>query len=289
MPWVAPSQPCRFLLPLSCCSPATTLCESGVLRAGAQAAVQLCMAWAPHVMHWAGPASAAPASLTACLCTCCCHAELHGAVAAARIPLVAHQHACAAVLASVGPSAPFPYRSYTPLLPAMCAGTVEERSIVEPVRAVLGGKVRTWQLCVSPRDVPCAWARLHGPCARCWDASCIAAVLVRQWLACSLPTSSQRCPLRIPQGKFFEAKCTDIMPEEKTIVACFPGGCLVLSCSKALFNLVLGSHAWKKTIVACFPGGCCLSTWMSCLVPVSTGGWHAAWRGDRHGPLPKQA
>ena len=30
---------------------------------------------------------------------------------------------------------------YTPLLPAMCAGTVEERSIVEPVRAVMGDKV----------------------------------------------------------------------------------------------------------------------------------------------------
>lgn len=57
------------------------------------------------------------------------------------------------------------YFVYTPLLPAMCAGTVEERSIVEPVRAVLGSK-----------------------------------------------------------GKFFEAKCTDIMPEEKNIVACFPGG-----------------------------------------------------------------
>ncbi|KAL4428590.1 hypothetical protein ABPG77_008902 [Micractinium sp. CCAP 211/92] len=53
--------------------------------------------------------------------------------------------------------------TYTPLLPAMCVGTVEERSIVEPVRAVLGNK-----------------------------------------------------------GKFFEAKCTDINPEEKTIVACFP-------------------------------------------------------------------
>ena len=39
--------------------------------------------------------------------------------------------------------------SYTPLLPAMCAGTVEERSIVEPVRAVLGGKVRTGSLMVS--------------------------------------------------------------------------------------------------------------------------------------------
>lgn len=34
------------------------------------------------------------------------------------------------------------YFVYTPLLPAMCAGTVEERSIVEPVRAVLKGKVR---------------------------------------------------------------------------------------------------------------------------------------------------
>ena len=33
------------------------------------------------------------------------------------------------------------YFVYTPLLPAMCAGTVEERSIVEPVRAVMGTKV----------------------------------------------------------------------------------------------------------------------------------------------------
>lgn len=57
------------------------------------------------------------------------------------------------------------YFCYTPLLPAMCAGTVEERSIVESVRAVLGNK-----------------------------------------------------------GKFFEAQCTDILPEEKSIVACFPGG-----------------------------------------------------------------
>lgn len=55
------------------------------------------------------------------------------------------------------------YFVYTPLLPAMCAGTVEERSIVEPIRAVLGGK-----------------------------------------------------------GKFFEAKCTEIMPDERSIVACFP-------------------------------------------------------------------
>ena len=55
------------------------------------------------------------------------------------------------------------YFVYTPLLPAMCAGTVEERSIVEPVRAVMTNK-----------------------------------------------------------GKFFEAKCTEIMPDEKAIVACFP-------------------------------------------------------------------
>ena len=55
------------------------------------------------------------------------------------------------------------YFVYTPLLPAMCAGTVEERSIVEPVRSVLGGK-----------------------------------------------------------GRFYEAKCTEIDPQERTIVACFP-------------------------------------------------------------------
>ena len=45
----------------------------------------------------------------------------------------------------------------------MCAGTVEERSIVEPMRAVLTGK-----------------------------------------------------------GRFYEAKCTEILPEERAIVACFP-------------------------------------------------------------------
>lgn len=55
------------------------------------------------------------------------------------------------------------YFVYTPLLPAMCAGTVEERSIVEPVRSVLGGK-----------------------------------------------------------GKFYEAKCTEILPDERCVVACFP-------------------------------------------------------------------
>ncbi len=55
------------------------------------------------------------------------------------------------------------YFVYTPLLPAMCAGTVEERSIVEPVRSVLKSK-----------------------------------------------------------GKFFEAKCNQILPEEKALVACFP-------------------------------------------------------------------
>lgn len=32
------------------------------------------------------------------------------------------------------------YFLYTPLLPAVATGTVEERSIVEPVRKVLGGK-----------------------------------------------------------------------------------------------------------------------------------------------------
>ncbi len=60
-----------------------------------------------------------------------------------RILLGAPQHARAGCTQPADPAAPAPpvRRSYTPLLPAMCAGTVEERSIVEPVRAVLGGKV----------------------------------------------------------------------------------------------------------------------------------------------------
>jgi NADH:ubiquinone reductase (non-electrogenic) len=55
------------------------------------------------------------------------------------------------------------YFVYTPLLPAMCVGTVEERSIVEPVRSVMTNK-----------------------------------------------------------GKFFEAQCKEIFPEEKSLVCCFP-------------------------------------------------------------------
>ena len=35
------------------------------------------------------------------------------------------------------------YFLYTPLLPACATGTVEERSIVEPVRRVLNNKVRS--------------------------------------------------------------------------------------------------------------------------------------------------
>ena len=45
--------------------------------------------------------------------------------------------------------------------------------------------------------------------------------------------------LPILQGKFFEAKCTDIMPEEKTIVACFPGGSRLKQSACALEHLVL--------------------------------------------------
>ncbi len=34
------------------------------------------------------------------------------------------------------------YFLYTPLLPAVATGTVEERSIVEPIRRIMAGKVR---------------------------------------------------------------------------------------------------------------------------------------------------
>lgn len=42
------------------------------------------------------------------------------------------------------------YFLYTPLLPACATGTVEERSIIEPVRKVLGTKVRAYPLCSLP-------------------------------------------------------------------------------------------------------------------------------------------
>lgn len=92
---------------------------------------------------------------------------------------------------------------YRALLPAVATGTVEERSIVEPVRRILKKKVR--------------WS--------CGHASIKAA------LACSAlvgvvndPVNTAQgffvCTLR--QGKYFEAICTDIDPEERSLVACFP-------------------------------------------------------------------
>lgn len=38
---------------------------------------------------------------------------------------------------------------YTPLLPAVATGTIEERSIVEPVRKVLRGKGNYFEACVE--------------------------------------------------------------------------------------------------------------------------------------------
>lgn len=40
------------------------------------------------------------------------------------------------------PCSPQNYFLYTPLLPAVATGTMEERSIVEPVRTLVRGKVR---------------------------------------------------------------------------------------------------------------------------------------------------
>lgn len=37
------------------------------------------------------------------------------------------------------------YFLYTPLLPAVATGTVEERSIVEPIRRIMAGKVNSLQ------------------------------------------------------------------------------------------------------------------------------------------------
>ena len=159
--------------PPPCRSPATTLCELHLrawwLHPG--------LGGSCHVMA-AAPASAA-AVLLLLLLACCCsgmawhgtawHCSLHGMAwhgTACRgtawqcCMLTLHNemftqlHTAAACYAhqawlhsslplntaSPHPTMPPPPCSYTPLLPAMCAGTVEERSIVEPVRAVLGGK-----------------------------------------------------------------------------------------------------------------------------------------------------
>ncbi len=45
------------------------------------------------------------------------------------------------------------YFLYTPLLPAVATGTMEERSIVEPVRNLLQGKVRRASPPTTPNNI----------------------------------------------------------------------------------------------------------------------------------------
>lgn len=45
------------------------------------------------------------------------------------------------------------YFLYTPLLPAVCTGTVEERSIVEPIRRIMAGKGKYFEAVASDIDV----------------------------------------------------------------------------------------------------------------------------------------
>jgi NADH:ubiquinone reductase (non-electrogenic) len=53
------------------------------------------------------------------------------------------------------------YFLYTPLLPAVATGTMEERSIVEPVRNLVQKKVRRFAVCWGVKQVV---GRLAGGC-----------------------------------------------------------------------------------------------------------------------------
>lgn len=53
------------------------------------------------------------------------------------------------------------YFLYTPLLPAVATGTMEDRSIVEPVRNLMAGKV-------SGLRYPGELVVVPGSCALCW-------------------------------------------------------------------------------------------------------------------------
>lgn len=57
------------------------------------------------------------------------------------------------------------YFLYTPLLPAVATGTVEERSIVEPIRRIMAGKVKrcmTSSVCVITSQLDTLSATLAG-------------------------------------------------------------------------------------------------------------------------------
>lgn len=63
------------------------------------------------------------------------------------------------------------YFLYTPLLPAVATGTVEERSIVEPIRRIMAGKV---QHCLMTHNAPSPchlWCQPPGA----WQCLCLTA------------------------------------------------------------------------------------------------------------------
>jgi hypothetical protein len=96
------------------------------------------------------------------------------------------------------------YFLYTPLLPAVAAGTMEERSIVEPVRSIMAGKVWLVMVDVGMRTVHAVLAvtqhHMHGQPELC----CRSLIL------------------HTLQGTFYEAQCTKIDPVRKEVSACFP-------------------------------------------------------------------
>lgn len=85
---------------------------------------------------------------------------------------------------------------------------------MEPVRAVLGSKVR----CGGAE----AWHERAAAAARALRAGDGRLCMLRLPVT-SLSSNWSYVHVLTLQGKFFEAKCTDIMPESKEIVACFPG------------------------------------------------------------------
>ena len=90
---------------------------------------------------------------------------------------------------------------YTPLLPAVATGTIEDRSIVEPVRRIVGSKV--------------------------WLAEIMFRLLQAYMLSARpvchvvLPSTHHASHV-VVQASYFEAVVEEIDPKERTVVACFP-------------------------------------------------------------------
>jgi NADH dehydrogenase FAD-containing subunit len=143
------------------------------------------------------------------------------------------------------------YFLYTPLLPAVATGTMEERSIVEPVRNLLGGKVSEVLCC-------CVLCGSRGIGVVRVGLSCVLLSVRVGRPALSFHTHTHTHTSKHPpqkkqnikqQAEYYEAVAKVVDPVKRELVACFPADAgLDEACFKISYDvLVVGVGSVNNT------------------------------------------